>query len=105
MLPLAKSLEVRLDPAAVMAHAAMSPDPWQEKLLRSRSDRMLLLCARQSGKSTVTAAMALHEVLFREKTLALLLSPSLRQSQELFRKVKDLGVLLASVFRLTEAHS
>jgi len=33
--------------------------------------------------------MALHEVLFRPKSLVLLLSPSLRQSQELFRKVTD----------------
>lgn len=30
MLPLAKSLEVRLDPAAIMAQAGMNPDPWQK---------------------------------------------------------------------------
>jgi hypothetical protein len=89
-MSLAKSLEVRLDPAAVMGHAEMSPDSWQEKLLRSPSDRMLLLCARQSGKSTVSAAMAVHEMLFGQKALVLLLSPSLRQSQELFRKVNAL---------------
>jgi hypothetical protein len=91
MLPLAKSLEVRLDPAAIMVQAGMNPDLWQKRVLRSNADRMLLLCARQSGKSTVTAAMALHEILFREAILVLLLSPSLRQSQELFRKIKDLG--------------
>ena len=67
----------------------MSPDPWQIRLLRSKAERALLLCSRQSGKSTVTAAIALHEVLFRPKSLVLLLSPSLRQSQELFRKVTD----------------
>ena len=72
-----------------MERAGMPPDPWQRRLLRSRAERVLLLCSRQSGKSTVTAAMALHEVLFRPKSLVLLLSPSLRQSQELFRKVTD----------------
>ena len=72
-----------------MESAEMPPDPWQRRLLRSRAERVLLLCSRQSGKSTVTAAMALHEVLFRPSSLVLLLSPSLRQSQELFRKVTD----------------
>jgi hypothetical protein len=86
---LARNLELRLDPAAIMERAGMPPDSWQRRLLRSRAERILLLCSRQSGKSTVTAAMALHEVLFRPKSLVLLLSPSLRQSQELFRKVTD----------------
>jgi len=67
----------------------MDPDPWQESLLRSRADRMLLLCARQTGKSTVTGAIAYHEVSYNPGSLVLLLSPSLRQSQELFRKVAD----------------
>jgi len=56
---------------------------------------MLLLCCRQAGKSTVTAALALHTALFQPDSLILLLSPSLRQSAELFRKVAtfyaDLG--------------
>jgi hypothetical protein len=46
-----------------------------------------LLAARQAGKSTVTAAMAMHEALFNPPALVLLLSPSLRQSSELLRKV------------------
>lgn len=88
-LRLARDLQMRLDPPAVMRCAGMAPDPWQESLLRSRSDRMLLLCARQTGKSTVTGAIAYHEVSYNPGSLVLLLSPSLRQSQELFRKVAD----------------
>src|SRR5664280_1060669 len=72
-----------------MEHAAMPPDPWQVRLLRSKAERTLLLCSRQSGKSTVTAALALHDALFHPKSLVLLLSPTQRQSQELFRKVTD----------------
>ncbi len=86
---LARSLEIRLDPASLMRHAGMVPDPWQERLLRTAAARVLLLCCRQSGKSTVTAALALFEALYRPESLVLLLSPSLRQSQELFRKVQD----------------
>lgn len=86
---LARDLEIRLDPAAFMRFAGLPPDPWQERLLRSSAGRILLLCSRQAGKSTVTSAMALHEALFRPDSLVLLLSPSQRQSQELFRKVSD----------------
>jgi hypothetical protein len=86
---LANSLRLRLDPAAIMECAGMPPDPWQLRILRSKAERRLLLCSRQSGKSTVTAVIALHEVLYRSNSLVLLLSPSLRQSQELFRKITD----------------
>jgi len=99
---LARNLELRLDAAAVMEHAGMPPDAWQVRLLRSRAERTLLLCSRQSGKSTVTAAMALHEVVFHPKSLVLLLSPSLRQSQELFRKVTDFRNRLGEPIAIAE---
>jgi hypothetical protein len=72
-----------------MQQAGMDPDAWQETVLRSEAKRLLLLCSRQSGKSTVTAALALHQVVYQPGSLVLLLSPSQRQSVELFRKVLD----------------
>ncbi|NIR13667.1 MAG: hypothetical protein GWN86_06855 [Desulfobacterales bacterium] len=63
------------------------PDPWQEKVLTWKDPRLILNCCRQSGKSTTTAALAVHEAVFNENSLILLVSPSLRQSSELFRKV------------------
>ena len=84
---LARDLARALDPALIFEVAGMTPDLWQGDLLRSASHRMLLLCCRQAGKSTVAAVLALHEALYRPRALILLLSPSLRQSQELFRKV------------------
>jgi phage terminase large subunit-like protein len=50
---------------------------------------MILLCSRQSGKSTVSSILAIHEAIYCPNSLILLLSPSLRQSQELFRKLQD----------------
>jgi terminase large subunit-like protein len=76
---------IRQDPAQVLARAGMEPDPWQQDLLRSRSSRTLLLCSRQSGKSTTAAAEALKTALLEPGSLTLLLSPTLRQSGELFR--------------------
>lgn len=81
---------LRADPAQLMALAAMQPDPWQTEVLSSTADRMLLLASRQSGKSSVAAALGLKTALLQPRSLVLLLSPSLRQSGELFRKVTSL---------------
>ncbi len=82
-----RELAWRLDPAALMRSAGYGPDPWQTEVLRSRASRILLNCSRQSGKSTVAAAAGLHRALFRPGALVLLVSPSLRQSVELFRQL------------------
>lgn len=86
----ASDLALALDPALLMQSAGLIPDAWQAGCLRSAARRRLLLCSRQSGKSTVTAALALHTALYHPPALVLLLSPSLRQSQELFRRVLDI---------------
>ena len=78
-----------LDPARLLCARGLKPDPWQRELLLANDRQVLLNCSRQSGKSTVVAALALHTLLFKPKALVLLLSPSLRQSVEIFRKVID----------------
>jgi hypothetical protein len=62
------------------------PDPWQERLLKSTANWVLLNCCRQSGKSTTTAIVGLHQAIY-DPGLVLLVSPSQRQSKELFAKV------------------
>src|SRR6516165_11460594 len=74
-----------LDPAFFMEVCGYSPDAWQQEFLRSASRRLLLNCSRQAGKSSVVAIAALHEALYRPGALALIVSPSLRQSSETFR--------------------
>src|SRR5262245_3231604 len=75
---------IRQDPTLIMTLAGLPPDPWQTRLLHSRSTSSLLLCCRQAGKSTVTAALALRVALLEAPRLLLLLSSTLRQSAELF---------------------
>jgi hypothetical protein len=65
------------------------PDDWQAAVLRSEHPRVLLNCSRQSGKSSISAVMALYEVLYRPPALVLLVSASLRQAQELAKKCFD----------------
>ncbi|NJL26884.1 MAG: terminase [Thermoanaerobaculia bacterium] len=70
-----------------MARAAgLEPDEWQTRFLRSTGSRVLLNCSRQAGKSTMAATQAVHTAIYEPGSLVLLLSPSLRQSQELFKK-------------------
>jgi hypothetical protein len=84
----ASDLAMALDPVTFARLLGVSPDPWQERLLRSAADRALLNCCRQSGKSTVAALMALHQALYHPGSLVLVLAPALRQSQELFAKIE-----------------
>src|SRR5262249_45002526 len=49
----------------------------------------LILASRQVGKSSVISVLALHTAVFRPGSLVLLLSPSQRQSAEIFRKLLD----------------
>ena len=82
-------IAVGLDASLVLERMGLDSDPWQVALLRSDEDRILWLGCRQVGKSTTAGAMGLHMALFRPGALVLLLSPSQRQSGELFRRVND----------------
>lgn len=62
----------------------MDPDPWQIASLRSTSDKMLFLCSRQSGKSLTAGAIAVQTALLMPDSLTLVMSPTERQSGELF---------------------
>lgn len=88
-MSIVSDLAMSLDPVTFSRAAGIEADEWQRDVLRSSSQRLLLNCSRQSGKSTTTAMLAVHTALYDPGALVLLLSPSLRQSQELFRKCLD----------------
>jgi hypothetical protein len=94
-LALAGDLRLALDRVAFAEKLGIVPDGWQGDFLRSSADRVLLNCSRQSGKSTMSAVIALHRALYHPGSLVLCLAPALRQSQELFAKIagfyRDLG--------------
>jgi hypothetical protein len=84
-----------LDPSAFFEEAfASPPDDWQRTVLRSDVPRLLINAGRQVGKSTAVAARAYWTARFRAPALVLLASPSLRQSQELYRKVQGIHRVL-----------
>jgi hypothetical protein len=85
-------------PAAVENDAAsfarnrlgLVPDAKQTEVLQSTAKRGILNCSRQWGKSTVTAAKAVHRAYTRPESLVLVASPCERQSAEFLRKASVL---------------
>lgn len=88
VLRAADAERARASPLSLAETIGFKPDPWQERLLCARGN-VLLNCSRQAGKSTGAALLVVYRALTDPGHLALLISPSLRQSGELFRKVRD----------------
>jgi hypothetical protein len=84
-------LRIALDPAVFAEEAlGFTLDPWQSQVLRSVERRIVLNCGRQTGKSLLAIILALHRAIFYPGSLSLLVSPSLRQSSALIRRLINL---------------
>ena len=102
-MTLADDLRYALDPVAfALEQLGLGLDPWQQEVIASTGRRDLLNCSRQAGKSTTAAVLGLHEALYRPGSLTILVSPSQRQSSELFRKITELREKLPIAPELTE---
>lgn len=88
-MTLDRVMKLALNPARLMVEAGMDPDPWQREAMTSEATRSLILATRQGGKSSVAACRSVWEAICRPPALVVMLSPSLRQSSELFRKALD----------------
>lgn len=77
----------RHDPARLMVDAGYRPDPWQADFLRSADRMNLILCARQVGKSTTVAVVALHTAFTKPGSTTIIIAPIQPQASELLRKV------------------
>ena len=93
----------RVNPALWMQDVlAITPRPWQEKFLRTpRGASILVLTARQVGKTTVAACAMAHTAIFVPGSLSVVACPAQRQSAEPIRKVKEM-VLKAGATLLTD---
>jgi phage FluMu gp28-like protein len=87
---MSRDLSRALDPCLIAHDCGITPDSWQATLLRDRPRRSLLCCARQTGKTTTTAITAIDTAIYQPGSLVLLVSPSQRQSAELFRTLMSL---------------
>jgi hypothetical protein len=98
MQKLLPNLQGRLDPPSrlhfVRDRLGIHPDPIQTQILARNIRRGILNCTRQWGKSTITAAMAVHQAYTVPESLTLVVSPSGRQSAEFVRKAANFATRL-----------
>lgn len=82
------SIRTAVDPITWARNVlGFEPDAEQIKLLTTSHRHVILNCTRQWGKSTTTAAKAVHLALHKPGALILAMSPSSRQTGELLRKM------------------
>lgn len=75
------------DEVAFFEFVKDTADDWQKKLLRCKKDRITIRCARQIGKTTTVAVIALFKALMFPKQEILLLAAYQRQSSHVFDMV------------------
>lgn len=81
------ALAAALHGPSLLQYSRLPPDPWQCDLFASRQQPTLLLCSRQVGKSTTVAAITCVDAISQPDALTIVISPSLRQSKEFYRKL------------------
>ena len=64
----------------------------QRELLTGSSRRVILNCTRQWGKSWMAAVALLFHSVHNPESLSIVAGPTLRQSAELLKKLKDLAL-------------
>ena len=78
-----------LDPAGYIERIWNKPYEWQQLALNPAYLRVMLNCARQSGKSTIVSGIVDHSAKYIPRSLNIIVSPSEKQSQETMKKVED----------------
>ena len=63
----------------VRTRLGLPVDSLQARVLRTTNKRGILNCSRQWGKSTITAAKAVHQAYHTAESLTVVVSPSGRQ--------------------------
>lgn len=76
-------------PEKMWRSAGKDPEPWQLAVTGSTAQQVMMLCSRQSGKSTSMAAAAYRTAITKPGSTTLIVSRSLRQAAELKRKVDE----------------
>ena len=96
-----REVAYRIDPALwVREVLGVTPTAWQQAFLRSpRGASILVLTARQVGKTTTAAWAIAHAMLFMPGSLSVIACPAQRQSAEAVRRVREALVKAGAEFK------
>lgn len=73
-----------------LAATGCRPDPWQLEALSCPAHRMAIIAARQVGKGSVAAALALHTAAYIPDRLVLVVSASERQAKIVLARIRGM---------------
>src|SRR5450759_1699715 len=87
-----REIAYRVDPALWMREVlGITPHAWQETFLRAeRGASIVVLTARQVGKTTAAACGMAHSAIFMPGSVSVVACPTQNQSAEALRKVRDM---------------
>lgn len=96
-----REVAYRVDPALwVRKVLGITPTAWQETFLRApRGASLLVLTARQVGKTTTAAWSIAHAMLFTAGSLSVIGCPAQRQSAEAVRRVREVLIKAGAKFK------
>jgi hypothetical protein len=99
-------LAYRIDPALWVREAIkIEPADWQQYFLRApRGAQIIVLTARQVGKTTAAAWAIAHAMLFATAALNVIACPSQRQSAEAVRRVKEILLKVGAKLKTDNAY-
>jgi Terminase large subunit, T4likevirus-type, N-terminal len=102
-----RELAFQIDPALWVHHVLdVKPAPWQEQFLRApRGASIVVLTARQVGKTTAAAWSIAHYMLFTPNGLSVIACPSQRQSAEAVRRIRDILIIVGAEFRTDNVYA
>lgn len=83
----------------VRHHLNFTPDPKQAQIIDCDAARLILLSARQVGKSTIAAARSVYIALHRPKSLIFMVGPIQTQAGEILQKARDFAAELGLPIR------
>ena len=78
-----------IDPATYIGRISNQPYEWQRDAMDPTKLRVILNCARQSGKSTDVSGIGTHSAKHVPESLNIIVSPSEQQSIETMKKCED----------------
>jgi hypothetical protein len=102
----AEALAHRLSPSAwVKDRVGLDPDPWQADLLDAGGGEDIVIAARQVGKSAAASWLAAHTLVHNPNEVVIVGAPSLRQSSEMVRRVREVLETAGEKLLVSNAYS
>jgi hypothetical protein len=107
MMSTPRELAYQIDPVLWVRHElGVEPADWQQQFLRSpKGASMIVLTARQVGKTTTAAWAIAHSMLFTPGGVSVIACPAQRQSAEAVRRVREYLIQVGAEFRTDNVYT